>query len=1278
MNNKTNLIVFLTLLFSYSSFSQVEFQTLTPLESIDISDLNFNEITSADLDADGDIDIVTITDEGTVLFMNSGNGAYEMNRLDTSPPSWFTPRRVFVVDFDQDGDLDILNCNYTAWYVNLYTNDGNGNFTRDNIIDNNNSTGVDDMVDFVVNDFDQDGDYDFVCVMDSNAKNIYWIENHGNGTYTSHQIGIDADFMAHPFDFEGDGDLDVMVVYYPGVKVLVNDGNMNFTETDLGMTSYGIGATKADDIDDDGDLDFLLGKNFTGPNALFDIIENNGNGNFTQHTITTNYAEGIYVDVNDIDLMDMDSDGDKDIVCAINNTDGMLWFENQGNLNYSNYTIPSPLFNQVDEFYLGDLDSDGFSDWTYYSEEKEQLLIYNPITSDFSIMDDYSFNPTQALDMDNDGLTDLIGIYNNTLVWSKNLDGFSFDTRILTDNIYLSSGTAILIKDYKFGDMNNDGMVDIVAKGSEGTAEDQIMWLEWQGGTNYIEHLIPNNIPFEFAYNSIDLFDINNDGNLDIFLARDDRLVCLTNDGAGNFQEHYIITPGTGYELKGWDYGDINGDGTNEIVIMHPLGLYLYEQDGPMNFTEIYHYPFPEEVNFPEYDNVRIDDINNNGLGDIVCGEQNLGFFWLDNQGDNLFFYRFIGDSDGPFHSYDLDLDNDGDLIQYNTIFENSGNGLLSNYPIQDNVPFVSGQSRKVFLDIDNDQDLDYIVKKDATTLVIKQNLAIRSVVEGFAYWDENGSQSFEPNEYKLPGVLVESQPGGLNAVTDSQGDFYLNLTANDYQISSQAPEGWALASIPTSFDVTLDNQGQSGIAFGFVPTDSIYEIEPYIATGIIRCNNSTIFHFNARNNGTLIGEGELWASLDPNAVDSITFIDEPDIFIDSLNFGWYFNGLYPNETTQRNVMVHISGITDLLSVGDTLDFGAELINSSSNDTTDFIYEPILLCSYDPNDKLVVPSNRGIPNYTFFDEELIYTIRFQNTGNDTAFQVLIKDYLDEYLDPSTLTILASSHIEQLTTDIYTATNQPLVSFYFEDIMLPDSTTNPIGSQGFVMFSILPKSNMPEGYQTHNQAEIYFDLNPAIITNTTLNTFVSEIPCEILQESTEACDSVQVNGIWYFESGIVESVVFTEPYACERTITTITINNSTTIYEEIPLLNDQTHTLPDGTVVDQAGEYYTESLDANGCAIYTYTTIEFFTGVNEMMKEWGVNIYPNPVGNQLVLELDGQMTFRIRIFNALGLEMLQESVRETQSIDTESWMQGMYYMEIMDDTGRRIAYPFVKL
>ncbi|MBT2559430.1 IPT/TIG domain-containing protein [Hymenobacter sp. ISL-91] len=142
-----------------------------------------------------------------------------------------------------------------------------------------------------------------------------------------------------------------------------------------------------------------------------------------------------------------------------------------------------------------------------------------------------------------------------------------------------------------------------------------------------------------------------------------------------------------------------------------------------------------------------------------------------------------------------------------------------------------------------------------------------------------------------------------------------------------------------------------------------------------------------------------------------------------------------------------------------------------------------ILDSYDPNDKQVVPTGRTAQRYTPTGEALRYQIRFQNTGNDVAYQVAVVDTLSADLDLSTLLVGAVSHPYRLSVS---GRKRPVLTFTFDRIMLPDSTSNEAGSHGFVQFSIRPKAALPARTRIDNFADIFFDYNEAVRTDTTTN------------------------------------------------------------------------------------------------------------------------------------------------------------------------------------------------
>ena len=136
---------------------------------------------------------------------------------------------------------------------------------------------------------------------------------------------------------------------------------------------------------------------------------------------------------------------------------------------------------------------------------------------------------------------------------------------------------------------------------------------------------------------------------------------------------------------------------------------------------------------------------------------------------------------------------------------------------------------------------------------------------------------------------------------------------------------------------------------------------------------------------------------------------------------------------------------------------------------------------YDPNDKKVFPQGICDEKFVQQDEELFYTIRFQNTGNSEAINIVVKDTIDSSLDMSTVQLVAKSH-----TVVMTGTNGNVLQFEFDGINLPDSTSNEPLSHGYVIFKIKPLTTSFQGAPIFNKAEIYFDYNPPIVTNGVAN------------------------------------------------------------------------------------------------------------------------------------------------------------------------------------------------
>ena len=138
--------------------------------------------------------------------------------------------------------------------------------------------------------------------------------------------------------------------------------------------------------------------------------------------------------------------------------------------------------------------------------------------------------------------------------------------------------------------------------------------------------------------------------------------------------------------------------------------------------------------------------------------------------------------------------------------------------------------------------------------------------------------------------------------------------------------------------------------------------------------------------------------------------------------------------------------------------------------------------AYDPNDKQGFPMGYGSEHFIEANTDIEYLIRFQNTGTDTAFTVVVLDTLSQQLEPASVRVEVASH-----PVAFTLLEGGILRFAFENILLPDSNVNLLRSNGFVKFRIQQKPDLADGSRIENRAAIFFDFNQPVLTNTTFHT-----------------------------------------------------------------------------------------------------------------------------------------------------------------------------------------------
>ena len=331
------------------------------------------------------------------------------------------------------------------------------------------------------------------------------------------------------------------------------------------------------------------------------------------------------------------------------------------------------------------------------------------------------------------------------------------------------------------------------------------------------------------------------------------------------------------------------------------------------------------------------------------------------------------------------------------------------------------------------------------------------------------GSVTIEPGNYQSQGNLIN---GGINF--RNYGTYtvsYNSLNTPDWELTTNS-----VYNVSLSENIPCDT-----IFFGLTPLSIYSDIEPSMVVGDLRCLTFQTFNLYAQNTGTASVDGTLWLEKDAS-ISEVNYLDLPDTIMPPNIYGWHYEDLFPGGSVHKKIELKIPGPPDF-PIGDLINFQV-YSTYNDNQTNPFEYSDLVECAYDPNDKLVNPVYPE--NYALIGEPLIYTIRFQNTGNAAAYHVVVRDTLDEQLDPTSFRVIGSSHDSVLTTELI---DERYLSFNFNNIYLPDSTTNFEESQGYVMYTIQAYDTIEEGTTIENTAAIYFDFNPPIITNTTINNMI---------------------------------------------------------------------------------------------------------------------------------------------------------------------------------------------
>ena len=387
--------------------------------------------------------------------------------------------------------------------------------------------------------------------------------------------------------------------------------------------------------------------------------------------------------------------------------------------------------------------------------------------------------------------------------------------------------------------------------------------------------------------------------------------------------------------------------------------------------------------------------------------------------------------------------------------------------------------------------------QKDFVAIKLNQDgTGFNNLLHGIVFYDQNANCLRDSGELGIVGQTVSCNKSyfPLSVPANDQGEFTIPSDTGTYiiKVSPITKAYWQPCVDSISGNFAQFNTSDT-VYFPFKPIVECPQMQVDLETNRIRPCSTSVVTVRWQNLGTTHSDSVAVRLTLPASIE-LSSAQLP--FIDQGNGQYLFNIGYAGIGSSGQFKLTVLGSCDL-QIGETACLLAEI-------TPDFICPtpaPIdsslfqfsqwkcleIRNSYDPNDKTAEPLGRGEQNYIPANTTLRYLIRFQNTGNDTAFTVVICDTLSPHLDLFTIQPEIASHPYRMEFQANGA-----VRFIFEQILLVDSLTNEPASHGFIRFSVKMKPNLVPSTSIANRAGIYFDFNKPILTNTVIHTIEENV------------------------------------------------------------------------------------------------------------------------------------------------------------------------------------------
>ena len=387
--------------------------------------------------------------------------------------------------------------------------------------------------------------------------------------------------------------------------------------------------------------------------------------------------------------------------------------------------------------------------------------------------------------------------------------------------------------------------------------------------------------------------------------------------------------------------------------------------------------------------------------------------------------------------------------------------------------------------------------------LIESCNLRWKNLIRGTVKIDFENNGCDTGTDFPMNNAHVRAISGTATYATfaDANGNYRLFVPPGNYNLLTNAAS-FNYTSTPINYSVSFPTIGNEEVKnFCNAPSQVTNDVKIlFYPLTVARPGFDIVYCIKYENIGTTPLSGSLSFTFD---VAKMSFISST-VPANSQSGGtltWNYSDLYPFQHRYINVTFNVLP-PPIINLGDTLPLSASILPVSGDFTpvnNSYSMNQMVVNSYDPNDKTALEGNTILVQN--LGKHLHYLVRFQNTGSASALNIRVTDTLDAKLDPNTFELADLSHPGRVQL------KNNVVEFQFDNINLPDSTSDEPNSHGYVVFRIKPKSTTVFGNTIQNTANIYFDYNAPIITNT-VQTFVdADTDSDGVYDSVDNCKTV---------------------------------------------------------------------------------------------------------------------------------------------------------------------------